>query len=85
MTFSLLFIQKYFCVFLVSNESHIFLIANLKFRLQTPCNSEISESFKFSGKQNKKQFLMYFLTPNVAYILLPLERVNKKVPQSETS
>ena len=73
--------------FLISNEAHIFLIANSKFQLQILCSfGDITKSVKLIGIP-ENNFLCIFIiasSPGV-HTFFCLWRVNKKLPQGETS
>ena len=73
--------------FLISNESPYFLIANPKFQLQILCSfGDITKSVKLIGIP-ENNFLCIFIvasSPGV-HIFFCLWRVNKKLPQGETS
>ena len=63
--------------FLFQMKAHIFLIANLKFCLQTPCSfRDMVENVKLIGIPINNFLCMYLhhsLIPRVAYFVLPLE------------
>ena len=73
--------------FLVSNESHIFLTANLKFRLQTPCSfGDTAGKWKLIGIPINNFLRIYIIASSPGlHTLFCLWRVNKKLPQGETS
>ena len=68
-------------------KAHIFLIANPKFQLQILCSfGDITKSMKLIGIP-ENNFLCIFITassPGV-HTFFCLWRVNKKLPQGETS
>ena len=68
-------------------KAHIFLIANPKFQLQILCSfGDITKSVKLNGIP-ENNFLCTIITassPGV-HTLCYLWRVNKKLPQGETS
>ena len=72
---------------LISNESHIFLIVNPQFQLQILRSfGDITKSVKLNGIP-ENNFLCIFIiasTPGV-HTFFCLWRVNKKLPQGETS
>ena len=63
-------------------EAHIFLIADLKFRLQTPCSfGDMAGNVKFIGVPIN-HFLRinnihHSLIPRVAYLVLPLVSIQE--------
>ena len=68
-------------------KAHIFLIANLKFRLQTPCSfGDMSENVKLIGIPINNFLCIYIIASSPGlHTLFCLWRVNKKLPQGETS
>ena len=68
-------------------KAHIFLIANLKFRLQTPCSfGDTAENVKLIGIPINNFLCIYIITSSPGlHTLFCLWRVNKKLPQGETS
>ena len=68
-------------------KAHIFLFANLKFQLQILCSfGDITKNVKLNGIP-KNNFLCIFIivsSPGV-HTFFCLWRVNKKLPQGETS
>ena len=68
-------------------KAHIFLIANLKFRLQTPCSfGDIAENVKLIGIPINNFLCIYIIASSPGlHTLFCLWRVNKKLPQGETS
>ena len=68
-------------------KAHIFLIANLKFRLQTPCSfGDMAENVKLIGIPINNFLCIYIIASSpVLHTLFCLWRVNKKLPQGETS
>ena len=73
--------------FLFQMKAHIFLIANLKFRLQTPCSfGDMAENVKFIGIPINNFLCIYIIASSPGlHTLFCLWRVNKKLPQGETS
>ena len=73
--------------FLYQMKAHIFLIANPKFQLQILCSfGDITKSVKLTGIP-ENNFLCIFIivsSPGV-HTFFCLWRVNKKLPQGETS
>ena len=68
-------------------KAHIFLIANPKFELQILCSfGDITKSMKLIGIP-ENNFLCIFITASSpgAHTFFCLWRVNKKLPQGETS
>ena len=68
-------------------KAHIFLIANLKFRLQTPCSfGDMAENVKLIGIPINNFFCIYIIASSPGlHTFFCLWRVNKKLPQGETS
>ena len=68
-------------------KAHIFLIANLKFCLQTPCSfRDMAENVKFIGIPINNFLCIYIIASSPGlHTLFCLWRVNKKLPQCETS
>ena len=68
-------------------KAHIFLIANLKFRLQTPCSfGDMAEKVKLIGIPINNFLCIYIIASSPGlHTLFCLWRVNKKLPQGETS
>ena len=68
-------------------KAHIFLIANLKFRLQTPCIfGDMAENVKLIGIPINNFLCIYIIASSPGlHTLFCLWRVNKKLPQGETS
>ena len=68
-------------------KAHIFLIANLKFRLQTPCSfGDMAENVKLIGIPINIFLCIYIIASSPGlHTLFCLWRVNKKLPQGETS
>ena len=68
-------------------KAHIFLIANLKFRLQTPCSfRDMAENVKLIGIPINNFLCIYIIASSPGlHTLFCLWRVNKKLPQGETS
>ena len=68
-------------------KAHIFLISNLKFRLQTPCSfGDMAENVKLIGIPINNFLCIYIITSSPGlHTLFCLWRVNKKLPQGETS
>ena len=68
-------------------KAHIFLIANLKFRLQTPCSfGDTTENVKLIGIPINNFLCIYIIASSPRlHTLFCLWRVNKKLPQGETS
>ena len=68
-------------------KAHIFLIANLKFRLQTPCSfGDMAENVKLIGIPINNFWCIYIIASSPGlHTLFCLWRVNKKLPQGETS
>ena len=68
-------------------KAHIFLIANLKFRFQTPCSfGDMAENVKFIGIPIYNFLCIYIIASSPGlHTLFCLCRVNKKLPQGETS
>ena len=68
-------------------KAHIFLIANLKFRLQTPCSfGDMTENVKFSGIPINNFLCIFIIASSPGlHTFFCLWRVNKKLPQGETS
>ena len=68
-------------------KAHIFLIANLKFRLQTPCSfGDMAENVKFIGIPIINFLCIYIIASSPGlHTLFSLWRVNKKLPQGEIS
>ena len=66
---------------------HIFLIANLKFLLQTPWSfGDMAENVKLIGIPINKFLCIYIIASSPGlHTLFCLWRVNKKLPQGETS
>ena len=73
--------------FLYQMKAHIFLVANPKFQLQILCSfGDMTKNVKFIGIP-ENNFLCIFIiasSPGV-HTFLCLWRVNKKLPQGETS
>ena len=68
-------------------KAHILLIANLKFRLQTPCSfGDMAENVKLIGIPINNFLCIYIIASSPgSHTLFCLWRVNKKLPQGETS
>ena len=67
-------------------KAHIFLIANLKFCLQTPCSfGDVAENVKLIGKPINNLCIYIIASSPGLHTLFCLWRVNKKLPQGETS
>ena len=68
-------------------KAHIFLIPNLKFRLQTPCSfGDMAENVKLIGIPINNFLCIYIIASSPgSHTLFCLWRVNKKLPQGETS
>ena len=68
-------------------EAHIFIIANLKFRLQTPCSfGDMAENVKLIGIPINNFLCIYIIASSPGlHTLFCLWRVNKNLPQGETS
>ena len=68
-------------------KAHIFLIANLKFCLQTPCSfGDMAENVKLIGIPINNFLCIYIIASSPGlHTLFCLWRVNKKLPQGETS
>ena len=68
-------------------KTHIFLIANLKFRFQTPCSfGDMAENVKLIGIPINNFLCIYIIASSPGlHTLSCLWRVNKKLPQGETS
>ena len=68
-------------------KAHIFLIANLKFRLQTPCSfGDMAENVKLIGIPINNFLCIYIIASSPGlHTLFCLWRVNKTLPQGETS
>ena len=68
-------------------KTHIFLIANLKFRLQTPCSfGDMAENVKLIGIPINNFLCIYIIASSPGlHTLFCLWRVNKKLPQGETA
>ena len=68
-------------------KAHIFLIANLKFHLQTPCSfGDMAENVKLIGIPINNFLCIYIIASSPGlHTLFCLWRVNKKLPQGETS
>ena len=68
-------------------KAHIFLIANLKFHLQTPCSfGDMAENVKFIGIPINNFLCIYIIASSPGlHTFFCLWRVNKKLPQVETS
>ena len=68
-------------------KAHIFLIANLKFRLQTPCSfGDMAGNVKLIGIPINNFLCIYIIASSTGlHTLFCLWRVNKKLPQGETS
>ena len=73
--------------FLFQMKAHIFLIANLKFHLQTPCSfGDMAENVKLIGIPINNFLCIYIIASSPGlHTLFCLWRVNKKLPQGETS
>ena len=86
-TFSSPWAQPEVVYFLFQMKAHIFLIANLKFRLQTPCSFEnMTENVKLTGIPINNILCIYIIASSPGlHTLFCLWRVNKKLPQGETS
>ena len=68
-------------------KAYIFLIANLKFHLQTPCSfGDMAENVKLIGIPINNFLCIYIIAsyPGL-HTLFCLWRVNKKLPQGKTS
>ena len=68
-------------------KAHIFLIANLKFCLQTPCSfGDMAENVKLIGIPINDFLCIYIIASSPGlHTSFCLWRVNKKLPQGETS
>ena len=68
-------------------KAHIFLISNLKFRLQTPCSfGDMADNVKLIGIPINNFLCIYIIASSPElHTLFCLWRVNKKLPQGETS
>ena len=68
-------------------KAHIFLIADLKFRLQTPCSfGDMAENVKLIGIPINNFLCIYIIASSPGlHTLFCLWRVNKKLLQGETS
>ena len=68
-------------------KAHIFLIADLKFCLQTPCSlGDMAENVKLIGIPINDFLCTYIIASSPGlHTLFCLWRVNKKLPQGETS
>ena len=68
-------------------KANIFLIANLKFRRQTPCSfGDMAENVKLIGIPINNFLCIYIIASSPGlHTLFCLWRVNKKLPQGETS
>ena len=68
-------------------KAHIFLIANPKFELQIRCSfGDITKSVKFNGiPENDLLYIFIIASSPGVHTFFCLWRVNKKLPQGETS
>ena len=68
-------------------KAHIFLITDLKFCLQTPCSlGDMAENVKLIGIPINNFLCIYIIASSPGlHTLFCLWRVNKKLPQGETS
>ena len=68
-------------------KAHTFLLSNLKFRLQTPCSlGDMAGSVKLIGIPINDFLCIYLIASSPGlHTLFCLWRVNKKLPQGETS
>ena len=68
-------------------KAHIFVIANLKFRLQTPCSfGDMAENVILIGIPINNFLCIYIIASSPGlHTLFCLWRVNEKLPQGETS
>ena len=78
--------EVFFFFFWFQMKAHIFLIANLKFRLQTPCSfGDMTENVKFSGIPINNFLCIFIIASSPGlHTFFCLWKVNKKLPQGET-